>query len=221
MSEFLRLFEFDARLQMRQMNEWTVLVLFFLIVVLLLPFAIGPEAALLRRLAPGLIWLATLLMSLLAIDKLFVSDARDGSLDLMLLSPMPLPLIVLSKLLAQILMMLGAIAVMLFPAAIMLGLDGAVAPVLLLSFALGLPVIVCLGGMAAAITVALPRNPALLTLLLIPFYIPVLIFAVGACDAVTAGNPVAPNLLLMGAMLAVLLPAAPFTIAAALRNAQG
>jgi len=74
----------------------------FTIVILLLPFAIGPEPVLLRRLAPGLIWLATLLMSLLSLDRLFIQDARDGTLDLMLLSPLPLPVIILSKVLAQV-----------------------------------------------------------------------------------------------------------------------
>src|ERR1700691_1192519 len=98
MKNFFRLLRYDLRLQMRNRVEWAALVLFFIIVILLLPFAVGPEPDLLRRLAPGLIWLAVLLMSLLAIEKLFVMDARDVTLDLMLLSPMPLPLIVFGKL---------------------------------------------------------------------------------------------------------------------------
>src|SRR5580704_16014253 len=98
MRNFLRLLCYDMRLELRQPTDWAALVLFFVIVIVLLPFAIGPEPELLRRLAPGLIWLAALLMSLLAIEKFFVADARDGTLDLMLLSPLPLPLVVLSKL---------------------------------------------------------------------------------------------------------------------------
>src|ERR1700679_1516193 len=109
MRDFLRLFCFDLRLEARQAGDWAALVLFFIIVILLLPLAIGPEPDLLRRLAPGLIWLAALLMSLLAIERLFVADARDGTIDLMLLSPMPLPLVILSKLLALIAMMLAAL----------------------------------------------------------------------------------------------------------------
>jgi len=221
MSGFLRLLRFDLRLHARQLAEWVSLVLFFVIVILLLPFAIGPEPELLRRLAPGLIWLAALLMSLLALEKLLVADARDGTLDVMLLSPLPLPLIVLGKLLAQILTMLLALALMIPPAALLLGMSFSVLPVLLLSLALGVPVLVLLGGIAAAITVALNRNPALLTLLLIPFYVPVLVFAVGACDAALMGISPAPDLLLLGALLALLLPSAPFIIAAALRNAEG
>jgi heme exporter protein B len=216
-----RLFCFDIKLHVRHLSEWAALVLFFIIVILLLPFALGPEPELLRRLAPGLIWLAALLMSLLALDKLFIQDARDGTLDMMILSPVPLPLIITAKLLAQSLTMLIALGLMLFPAAVMLGMTFSVLPVLAMSLLLGVPCLVLLGGIAGAITVALHRNPALLTLLLAPFYIPILIFGVAACDAVTMGMTPWPHLALLGALLALLLPTAPFTIAAALRQGQG
>ena len=212
------LLRFEMVLQVRQKTEWAALLLFFIIVILLLPFALGPEPDLLRRLAPGLIWLAALLMSLLALDKLFVADARDGTLDLMLLSPLPLPMIVAAKLLAQTTTMLMAVGLMLVPAALMLGLNLEVLPILGLSLLLGVPCLVLLGGIVAAITVALHRNPALLTLLLVPFYIPILIFAVAAADAAAMGASPWPHLALLGAILAVLLPTAPFTIAAALRQ---
>jgi heme exporter protein B len=221
MSDFLRLLCFDVRLHARQHAEWAALVLFFIIIIVLLPFAIGPEPDLLERLAGGLIWLAVLLMSLLALEKLFVTDARDGTLDLMLLSPLPLPLIILSKLSAFIVTILAALMIMIVPAVVLLGMDLVALPVLLLSFALGVPVLILLGGIVASVTVSLARNAALLTLLLIPFYLPVLIFAVAACDAALTGASALPHLLLLGALLAVLLPAAPFVIAAALRNAEG
>ena len=117
MSAFLSLLYHDFRLQTRNRVEWAALGLFFVIIILLLPFAIGPEPELLRRLAPGLIWLAALLMSLLSLDRLFVQDARDGTLDLMRLSPLPLPAVVFSKVLAQSLLMLAALLAMLAPAA--------------------------------------------------------------------------------------------------------
>lgn len=215
---FLRLFAYDLRLQMRHRVDWAALVLFFTVVILLLPFALGPEPELLRRLAPGLIWLAALLMSLLSLDRLFIEEARDGNLDLMRLSPLPLPAVVLSKLLAQICMMLAALLFMLFPAAILLGMDTRVLPVIAATLALGVPVLVLLGGVMSAITVALHRNPAMLTVLLAPFYIPVLIFAAAACDAAAMGASPAPNLLLLGALLALILPTAPFIIAAILRQ---
>ncbi len=220
MKEFTRLLMHDLRLEARRPGEWAALVLFFVIVVLLLPFAIGPDAELLRRLGAGLVWLAALLMSLLAVERLFVADARDGTLDLMLLSPLPLPLIVAARLLALIFSMLAALALMILPAAVLLGLDLKALPILLLSLLLGVPALVLLGGIASAITVALNRNPALLILLLIPFYIPVLIFAVGASDAALANANVMPHLFLLGAILALLLPASPLIIAAALHNAQ-
>jgi len=221
MKEFIHLLVHDLRLEARRSGEWAALVLFFVIVVLLLPFAVGPDAELLRRIGAGLIWLAALLMSLLAVERLFVADARDGTLDLMLLSPLPLPLIALSRLLALVFSMVVALVLMISPAALLLGLDFAALPVLLLSLLLGVPSLVLLGGIASAITVGLNRNPALLTLLLIPFYIPVLIFAVGASDAALAGANTAAHLLLLGAILALLLPSSPFIVAAALRNAQG
>src|SRR5579862_1741205 len=120
----------DLRLQARRTGEWAAVMLFFAIVILLLPFAIGPEPELLRRLAPGLIWLAALLMSLLALDRLFVEDARDGTLDLMLLSPLPLPGIVFERLAAQAGMMLLALMIVAVPGAFMLGMSLAVLPVL-------------------------------------------------------------------------------------------
>jgi heme exporter protein B len=221
MNNFLALLHQDMRFHARQKTEGAALVLFFVIVILLLPFALGPEPDLLRRLAPGLIWLAVVLMSLLALDKLFIQDARDGTLDIMLLSPVPMAQIVFSKLLAQCATMLVPLAVMLLPAALMLNMDIRLLPTLALTLLLGVPVLVFIGGTAAAVTLGLPRNAALLTLLLVPFYIPVLIFAVAACDAATLGESAQTPLLLLGALLALLLPVAPFTIAAALRNGQG
>ena len=217
MKSFLRLLQHDLRMQTRNRVEWASLILFFTIVIMLLPFALGPEPDLLRRLAPGLIWLASLLMSLLSLDRLFVQDARDGTLDLMLLSPMPLPAVVFSKMLAQIVMMLAALLVMLCPAAVLLGMDWAVLPVLALTLVLGVPILVLLGGIMGAITVALNRSPALLTVLLVPFYIPVLIFATEACNASALGVSPQANLLFLGAILAMVLPSASFLIAAALR----
>jgi heme exporter protein B len=221
MRDFLLLLEHELRLQARRPSVWAALVLFFIIVILLLPFALGPEPELLRRLAPGLIWLAALLMSLLAFEKLFVEDARDGTLDLMRQSAVPLPLVVFAKLAALALTMLIALALMVLPAAILLGMKASVLPVLLASLILGVPVLVLMGGVMSAVTVGLDRHPALLTLLLIPFYIPVLIFAVAACDAALLGASPRPHLLLLGTMLALTMPVAPFVAAAALRNSEG
>ncbi|MGB9154721.1 MAG: heme exporter protein CcmB [Alphaproteobacteria bacterium] len=221
MKNSLTLLHHEIRLQARQKAEWASLLLFFVIVITLMPFALGADAEILRRLAPGLIWLAALLMSLLSLDRLFVQDARDGTLDEMLVSPAPLESIVLAKILAQILVMILVLALMSLPAALLLGMDAQVLPTLILTFILGVPVLALLGGIAGALTVMLQRNAALMTLLLVPFYIPILIFAVSACDAAVPGGSTAQPLLFLAALLALILPAAPFIIAAALRQGQG
>lgn len=220
MKAFFHLLGCEFRLHLRHASRNAGLILFFLLIIVLLPFAIGPEPDLLRRLAPGLIWLAALLMSLLALDDLFIADARDGTLDLMQLSTLPLPLIIAGKMLAQIAIILLAILVMLPPAAFMLGMEWTILPVLAGTFILGLPVLFLLGGVMGAITVGLRRHPALLTLLLTPLYIPALIFAVSACDAAVLRQSIWPVFCLLGAMLALLIPTAPILIAAILRQDQ-
>jgi heme exporter protein B len=217
MNCFFRLIRYDFRLQMRNRVEWASLVLFFTIIILLLPFTLGPEPELLRRLAFGLIWLAALLMNLLSLDRLFIQDERDGTLDLWLLSPQPLHVIVFSKMMAQCGMMIAALLIMLFPAALLLGMDVKLIPVMALTFILGVPSLVLLGGVMGTITLMLNRNAALLTVLLVPFYIPIIIFATGACDAAAMGASPESNLLLLAAILVLILPSAPFVIAAALR----
>ncbi|MER2519204.1 MAG: heme exporter protein CcmB [Bdellovibrionales bacterium] len=214
----ISLLRHDLAQHLRRPAEGAALILFFLIVVLILPFAIGPDPDLLRRLAPGLIWIAALLMNLLALDRLFVQDERDGTLDLLLLSPIPLPLLISSKLLAQTLAILAALIPITAIAGAMLNMSPQVLPILLLSLAIGIPSLVMLGGLLSAITATLRRNPALLTALLIPMAIPILIFAAGACDAAAMGTSPMPPLLLLAALLSFLLPTAPFAIAAVLRQ---
>jgi len=221
MKNLCALLHHEIRLQARQKTEWASLLLFFVIVIILMPFALGPDAEILRRLAPGLIWLAALLMSLLSLDRLFVQDARDGTLDEMLTSSTPLETIVLAKILAQIFVMIAVLTLMSFPAAMLLGMDKQTLPTLILTFILGVPVLALLGGVAGALTVMLQRNAALMTLLLIPFYIPVLIFTVSACDAAATGSSATQPLLFLSALLALILPSAPFIIAASLRQGQG
>jgi heme exporter protein B len=217
---YFNLLRHELRIQARQKTEWASLFLFFAIVIMVMPFALGPEPDILRRLAPGLIWVAALLMGLLSLDRLFVQDARDGTLDQMLTSPMPLVVIIMAKLLAQMIAMLVALAVMIVPAALLLGMDMTVLPVLLATIIMGVPSLVLLGGIAGAMTIALQRNAALLTLLLIPFYIPILIFATSSCDMAGMGQDAAQPLLFLGAILVLLLPVAPLVIAASLRQGQ-
>jgi heme exporter protein B len=220
MRSFILLFYSEIKLHTRHKAEWASLLLFFSIVIVLMPFALGPEPELLQRLAPGLIWLAAILMSLLSLDRMFSEDARDGTLDEMLTSPFPLEGIVCAKICAQITVMIAALVVMTFPATILLSMNIQLLPVLFVTFVLGIPSVVMLGAIVGALTVALERNAALATLLLIPFYIPVLIFAVSACE--NPGSTAATSsLLFLAAFLALLLPSAPFIIAGSLRQARG
>jgi len=220
MKLFLRLLANDLRLLARHKSEWATLMLFFVTVIVLLPFALGPEPELLSRLAPGLIWIAVLLMSLLALDRLFLQDARDGTLDLIRLSPLPLPLLVFSKVMAQIIGMLAGLMLMLPLAGLLLGMEIRQLCVLAASLLLGVPSLVLVGGIVAAVTVAVQRGTALLTLLLTPFYIPILIFAVAATDASAMGGSIRPQLLLEAAILCFLLPLAPLVTAAALKQSD-
>jgi heme exporter protein B len=221
MKVFTALLIQDIHLHIKRKTEQSTMLLFFVIVIILMPFALGPDLDILRRLAPGLIWLAVLLMSLLSLDQVFVQDARDGTLDEMLISPLPLELIVSSKLAAQIIVMFFTLLCMVLPSALFLNMEMRTVPVLILTLALGIPSIVLLGGIAGSITIALNRNAALLTLLLIPFYIPILIFAVSACDASNIGMSSEQPLLFLSALLTLILPFAPFIIAASLRHGQG
>ncbi len=214
------LLAYELRLNARRKAEWATLVLFFILVVAMLPFAVGPDKETLRRLGPGLIWLAAALMNLLALERLFAPDERDGTLDMMLLSPLPLPLLVAVRLAAHSLSLIATLAAALPLAALFMGgMDTATIGVLAASLALGAPLITAMGGVMAAITLAAKRGAALLLLLLTPFYVPVLIFAVSAADAAAGGASAAPHLLLLAAMNALLVPLSPFAIAAALEKA--
>lgn len=221
MKSLFALLRHELLLQARSLSEWSSLLMFFVTVIILIPFALGPEPQILERLAPGLIWIAALLMVLMSLDRLFVGDARDGTLDLMLTSPLPLEAVVATKILAQILLLFTALAGLLPLAGLLFGLPAYVLPTLVVSFVLGAPVLVSLGGVAGAITVALHKGPALLTLLLAPFFVPVLIFAVSACDSAALGNNPGASLLFLAAIELLVVPAAPFVISAALRQGQG
>lgn len=214
----LRLINAELKLQLRHKQDWLLLLLFFVLVLIMTPFAVGPDPELLRRLAPGIIWLAILLMNLLGLERLLLADARDGSLDLMQLSHVPLALIMAAKLGAQMIMLLGGLLLLLPFAVLLLNVDLKLLPVLALSFALGVPVIHALGGVIAALTISLQRGLGLLTMLLMPLCIPVIIFATSAVDAMVLGLSPAAPLLLLAAIAALAVPLAPILMAAAVKE---
>ncbi|MGH8355519.1 MAG: heme exporter protein CcmB, partial [Pseudomonas sp.] len=169
----------------------------------------------------GLVWVAALLAVLLSLDGLFRSDFEDGSLEQWVLSPHPLPLLVLAKVLAHWLFS-GLALVLLAPLlALMLGLPARCLPVLLLSLLLGTPVLSLLGAVGAALTVGLKRGGLLLALLILPLYIPVLILGSGALQAALQGLPAAGYLLWLASLTALAVTLTPFAIAAGLTISVG
>lgn len=190
---------------------------FFLIVITLFPFSVGPENALLAQIAPGVIWVAALLAALLVMDRLFRDDLLDGSLEQQLLLPTPLPGVVMAKVLAHW-MMTGLPLLLVSPlAALLLGMNAHSAGVLFLTLLLGTPTLSFIGSVGAALTVGLKRGGVLLSLLVLPLSVPMLIFASAACEAAAAGLPVDGYLAVIGAFLAGSATLCPFATAAALR----
>jgi heme exporter protein B len=219
-SAFLALLSRDLRLAMRSGGDVAAVLAFFVITVVLFPLGVGPELALLGRIAAGVVWVAALLATLLALDRLFAQDYEDGSLDLMMLSPLPLEAVVLAKALAHWLLT-GLPLILLSPLmAAMLGLQAGAWPVLALSLLLGTPCLSLIGAVGSALTLGARRGGALLALLILPLFVPVLIFGAAAVEAVATGLTARPHLLLLGGCLAAALPLAPIAAAAALRQAQ-
>ena len=206
----------EARLLFRRPAELANPLVFFAIVIALFPLAVGPETELLKTLSPGLLWVAALLAVLLSLDGLFRSDFEDGSLEQWVVSPHPLALLVLAKVLAHWLFS-GLALVLLSPLlALMLGLPARCVPTLLLSLLLGTPVLSLLGAVGAALTVGLKRGGLVLPLLILPLYIPGLILGSGVLQAALQGLPTAGYLLWMASLTALAITLTPFAIAAGL-----
>ncbi len=211
----------EWRLAWRRPGDLLNPLVFFALVVSLFPLAVGPEPSLLRTMAPGVIWVAALLATLLSLDSLFRSDYDDGSLEQWVLSPHPLALMVLVKV-AHHWLVSGLAMVLLAPLfGVMLALPTASLPVLALTLLLGTPVLSLLGAVGAALTVGLKSGGLLLALLILPLYIPVLILGTGAMDAALQGMPVAGYALWMGCLAVLALSLAPIAIAAGLRIGVG
>ena len=207
----------EWRLAWRRPGDLLNPLVFFALVVSLFPLAVGPEPSMLRSMAPGVIWVAALLATLLSLDGLFRSDYEDGSLEQWVLSPHPLALMVLVKVLHHWLLS-GLAMVLLAPLfGLMLALPLSSLPVLVLTLLLGTPVLSLLGAVGAALTVGLKSGGVLLALLILPLYIPVLILGTGAMDAALQGMPVTGYALWLGCLAMLALSLAPIAIAAGLR----
>ncbi|MCY4221082.1 MAG: heme exporter protein CcmB [Thiotrichales bacterium] len=216
MNAFIAIVRRDLLLAMRHRAEAANPLLFFVIVVALVPLGLNPRRETLELIAPGVFWIGALLATLLSLERMFRSDFDDGSLELMLISPQPLPLIVLAKILAHWLVT-GLPLVLAAPLiALLLGLPTSSLAVLLTTLVLGTPTLSAVGAIGVALTVGLRRGGMLLSLLVLPLYIPVLIFAASAVSAAD-GLPVAGQLYLLGALAVLSFTLAPLAAAAALR----
>ncbi|MDH3288540.1 MAG: heme exporter protein CcmB [Betaproteobacteria bacterium] len=215
----LRVIRRDLLLAMRRRSDVLTVLLFFVIVVSLFPLGVGPEPALLRTIAPGVIWVAALLASMLALSRVFSQDHADGTLEQMLLSATPLSIIVAAKVLAHWLIT-GLPLVLLAPVlALQFDLPQEFFGELMLSLLLGTPALSLIGAIGAALTLGLRGGGALLALLVLPLYIPVLIVGAGALDAAAAGLGAGAHLSLLGAFLVVAAAFAPWVVAVSLRIA--
>jgi len=207
----------DLLLAVRRSSDVLTVLLFFVIVASLFPLGIGPEPALLRTIAPGAIWVAALLASMLALQRVFAADHADGTLEQMLLGAAPLGMVVAGKVFAHWLVT-GLPLVLIAPIlALQFDLPRELLGVLTLSLALGTPVLGLIGAIGAALTLGLRGGGALLSLLVLPLYIPVLIVGAGAPEAAAAGLGGHAQLLLLGAFLVIAAAFAPWAAAVALR----
>jgi len=219
MIAFTALLTRDMRLAIRVGGGALMGALFFLIVVTMMPFAIGPDLALLARIGPAILWLGALLASLLALDRLFATDYEDGSLDLLMMGPLPLELSVATKALAHWLTT-GLPLVVIAPLlGLMLNVELHAMGWLVLTLLAGTPALTFTGLVGAALAVALRRGGLLLAVLVLPLTVPVLIFGVAAANAALAGTtPFGPPFTILCGLTLASLVLGPVAAAAALRH---
>ena len=207
----------DLTLAWRRRADVLSTLFFFVIVVSLFPLGIGPEMNLLRSIAPGVLWVAALLASMLSLGRVFENDYHDGTLEQLLLTPQPLYLVVLGKVFAQWLVSELPLVLMAPLLGVQFGLEPDTLLILFLSLLIGTPVLSLIGGIGAALTIGLRGGGVLIALLILPLYIPVLIFGAGAVDASIIGVSPLPNVYLLGALLVLAVVFTPWATAAALR----
>lgn len=209
----------DLLLAMRRKSEVLTALFFFIIVVSLFPLGIGPEAALLKKIAPGVIWVAALLATMLGLARLFAPDHADGTLEQMALSPTPLGLLIAGKIAAHWIAT-GLPLVLLAPVlGIQFDLDGGALLVMVAALLLGTPLLSLIGAIGAALTLGVRGGGVLLSLLVLPLYVPALIFGAGAVEAHISGLGAGGHLSLLAALLALAVFFAPWATTAALRIA--
>lgn len=219
MSRFVHVIRRELRLAFRHNLDSVMVLAFFVLAVVLFPFGIGPEPNMLARIAAGVIWVAALFASMLALERLFLTDYEDGSLELLALAPLPLELIVLAKVTAHWLSTGLPLIVAAPVLAVILHMNTDGLAILILTLLIGTPTLSLIGAIGAALILGARRGGVLLSLLILPLYIPVLIFAVSAIDAAMTGLPARPQLFILSGFLMAALALCPWASAAALRQA--
>jgi len=207
----------DVLLAIRRRADVATTLFFFVIVASLFPLGVGPDPKLLRTMAPGILWVAALLASMLSLGRLFAEDYADGSLEQLVLVPEPLAMVVIGKVVAHWLVS-GLPLVLISPViALQFDLPRDAIVTLLLALLLGTPLLSLIGAIGAALTVGVRGGGVLISLLVLPLYVPVLIFGAGAVDASAMGMDASGHLSILGALLLLGLGLAPWATAAALR----
>lgn len=207
----------ELTVALRRSHDALTPIVFFAIVVALFPLGIGPEPGVLQMLAPGVLWVAALLATMLSLGRMFANDYADGTLEQLLLAPCPLAVLVLAKTTAHWLLT-GLPLVLLSPLfALQLRLPSEAIGVLALSLLVGTPVLSLIGAIGSALTLGVRGGGVLVSLLVLPLYTPVLIFGAGSVAAAVTGLDTEAYFSLLGAFLALALSFAPWATAAALR----
>jgi len=214
---FLQVLRRDLLLAIRKPADVATPLVFFAIIVSLFPLGVSPEPAVLRMLAPGVLWVAALLATLLSLNRLFATDHADGTLELLVLSPQPLSLLAAAKILAHWLTT-GLPLILMSPLlAIQMHLPESAYGALISALFIGTPLLSLIGAIGAALTLGLRGGGVLLSLLVLPLYTPILIFGAGAVAQASSGQDTEAYLSLLGAFLAVALALTPWATATALR----
>lgn len=207
----------DLVLAMRRRADVLTTLIFFVMVVSLFPLGVGPEMEMLRKMAPGVVWVSALLASMLSLGRMFSADYLDGTLEQMMLAPQSLSAVVLSKILAHWMVSGLPLAIMAPVLGLQFDMSAQALWVLVVTLLLGTPILSVIGATGAALTLGLRGGGALVSLLVLPLCIPVLIFGAGAVEAVVSGTNVGPHLSLLGAVLVMALAFMPWITALALR----
>jgi len=214
---FIYLLRRDLTLAFRNRAEFANPLLFFIMVITLFPLAIGAVPELLARIAPGIIWVAALLAAMLSLESIFRSDFDDGSLDQLLMSAHPMPLLVLAKVCAHWLVTGFPLLIISPILAEMLGMPQQAQGVLFLTILIATPILSLVGSIGVALTVGLPKGGIILSILVLPLYVPVLIFAASAIEAAAGGLDVSAQIYMLLAFLFLALSLSPVAAAAALK----